>query len=197
MVVVTTEPGDSSVDTTDVEEDTSAKLPSPELEDFIPRRKSPSKPNGTAVPVQKVAPAKAPHPLSKEVEIPVEAESKRRPSPSLSPSLPPAPPTYVCGYSDTRTGIICETHLPTRQEREVHQRFAHGVKVTTSQRARFLAEAKLKVKKQMEQERVNRKMSGKTGKKKLVSNASELAPTASKNVTIKAIKAARQQGMQK
>lgn len=87
--------------------------------------------------------------------------------------------------------------MPTREEREVHQRFAHGVKVTTSQHARFLAEAKSKVKKQMEQEGVNRKMSGKTGKKKLVSNVSELALTARKNVTINAIKAARKQEMQK
>jgi hypothetical protein len=75
--------------------------------------------------------------------------------------------SYVCGYQDHRTGAMCETRLPTREERETHQRFVHGVKNSGTLKAKMLQEAQLKLKKQQEQERINKKLQGQKGKKKV------------------------------
>lgn len=181
VVVVTQEPDEtetSSLDTHDEDETATPKEPSPELEEIVTRRKTLPKPSHTTKPVKPVQTSKGPHPLSREVQDEPAVSSERLPSSSLSP---PPPATYVCGHSDTRTGIICETRLGSREERETHQRFVHGVKASSSQHARFLAEAQAKVKKQMEQERVNKKISGQTRKQQLPSSTSRSVSTKTGN----------------
>lgn len=137
------------------DDDTAQKEPSPELEEVALPRKP-----GSAVKAR----TNGTHPLAKQIfhDDIVDSSDEDAPSTSAATSA-----TYVCGYSDTRTGIICETRLSTREERETHQRFVHSVKNSKfDAKSRFTQEATMKMKKQLEQERVNKKVQGKKPRKR-------------------------------
>lgn len=180
-----------------VEEDERAsfdKEPSPELEEIVSQRKTLSSSNGGIKPsgngsikpssnggVKPIsngivkAPsnsAKPTHPLAKQIfHQDIVDSSDEEEETAAATKAAQVPASYVCGYSDTRTGILCESRFTSRDERETHQRFVHGVKNNTySAQSRFSQEAKLKVKKDLEQARVNKKIQGKRGKKTLASD---------------------------
>lgn len=140
------------------EDDMPSKEPSPELEEIVSPRKPGVKANGMS---------KKAHPLAKQIfhdDIVDSSDEEEEVAPVKV--VTPAP-SYVCGYADSRTGIICETRLASREERETHRRFVHSVRNNEfSAQSRFAQEAKQKMKKQLEQERVDKKLQGKKRKSK-------------------------------
>ena len=145
----------SIVEEQEEEDDITHKEPSPELEEVALPRKV-----GSAIKAR----TNGTHPLSKQIfhDDVVDSSDEETTATSVA-----APATYVCGYSDTRTGIICETRLSSREERETHQRFAHSVTNSKfSAQSRFTQEATMKMKRQLEQERVNKKIQGKKPRKR-------------------------------
>lgn len=170
------------------------KSPSPELEEVVSPRKRLSP--ASAVGFDKSVPdglkalpkaVKTAHPLSREVEPEDSDDSDTGVPPP--PTRSAAPATYVCGYALGRAGTICETRLSSQEERVTHQRFVHGVRASSSHKDKFLQEAKIKMQKQMEQERINKKM-GQKGKKKLDSGVSGMSLHARKAATGKALASA-------
>lgn len=85
------------------------------------------------------------------------------------PSAPAPAPVYVCGHQDMRTGAMCEMRLESRDARETHLRFEHGV-VNSNHllQNRLRLEADRRLKKQAEQQRVNRKLQGRKPIKRFV-----------------------------